>query len=250
MILESKATGSKSNNWTYIPERGHTLTDLPQETNDPEDMSEEENEPTEMGIRIETRTSKAKPIQCGQIVALLLLLGRKGCAFQNYREEEGITEESDTYATAAMIEELDEDRILQYVDLSQTPWGPRKDKLNERAAFSFYMTSKRYKKVGDLKQDKEIMEFLQKRRWFVSNHRLHESQVVNAAYIMRKNPDRTYREGLTREVTSFFEEHKEAFDDLELSIVYAQIEAEGNKVLTLAVQCGMSQRDIIDEILE
>jgi len=98
-------------------------------------MSDADNEPTEMGIHIEMRTTKVKPIQCGQIVALFLLLGRKGCTFQNYCEEEGITEESDTYATAAMIEELDEEHILQYVDLSQAQWGPRKGKQNERAAF-------------------------------------------------------------------------------------------------------------------
>jgi len=75
---------------------------------------------------------------------------------------------------------------------------------NWRYCFSFYVSSVKYQSWRDFRTDEELMGFVKHHGWFVNDHSLLESQVVNVGYVIGKHPDWTYRHGLEEQIQDHF----------------------------------------------
>jgi len=95
------------------------------------------------------------------------------------------------------------------------------------------------------------MGFIKRHGWFVNDHSLFESQVVNVGYVVGKHPDWTYRHGLEEQIQDHFRAHDNGEDEdaLSITIVYSRIVMETAKIPILAIQCGIHHRDRIETIL-
>ncbi len=203
---------------------------------------------TKFGVRFEKLTNKNGQIELSLIKRLFRLLDARNCHFWNF-EECGIGGIPDDSADIQEIEHLTSSELMQFVDYGGIPWGRKTADKNWRYSFSFYIESTTLSSWRDFRTDAVLMDFLKTNEWFVRDHQLHESQVVNVAYVIGKHPDKTHRPGLAEDIQEYLRDNDTSHDDLAIAVVHSHVPLDIGRLPILAVQCGISQRAQIDAVL-
>jgi len=128
-------------------------------------------------------------------------------------------------------------------------WGRKDATPNWRFGFSFYVESPLWQSCKEIRADDEVMAYAREQGWYLCDHSLDESLVINVGYVVGKHPDLTYRAGLAREIQEHLQSQNPEGPELSISIGFSRIQLGETRIPILAVQCGASQRDSIEAIL-
>lgn len=202
------------------------------------------------GIRIETMVQD-QAFDMTPVRELFELLHQAKCSFYNHQEMGGKNRASTIGIDWDHLKEFEDDELIRYLNLTMIQWGSPRTSSNLRLCFSFWVDCPESTNVSELKKNNPgIMIFLKNQDWYLKSHTLHQSQTANVAFIMGKHPNKSFKEGLRDNIFTFINENSKRQGSIYVDVVYAKINVNESKVPVLAIQCGMDDRQTIDNILK
>jgi hypothetical protein len=236
-------------------ESEETGSSQPEET-----MNEDIGDNTEpiighFGLRIEAMVDD-ESIDMNQVRELLSKLADAHCTFYNYREMGGDNRASTKGISWENLNGLDDAELRKYLNLSMIQWGnPRSAnakllKITVLLLGGLCWVQECWRaQEGNASKKYGVLKEL---GWYLKSHTLHQSQEVNVAFILGRHPEKTYKDGLRDTVSDFINQQQSngSTPTIYLDVVYSKLVVKDTKVPVLAIQCGMNDRQTIDNILK
>jgi len=191
------------------------------------------------GIRMEKMSTRGNPVRMETILHLLKMMATHGCKFFSHDHTGTYGCDNDSVYVEE-LESLSESDLAHFVDYDGMAWGRKNANPNWRFGFSFYAESPLWHSCKDIQANEEVMAYARKQGWYLCDHSLTESLVINVGYVIGKHPDLTYRAGLAREIQEHLQSQNPTGPELPIAIGFSRILLGETRIPILAVQCGAS----------